>query len=245
VRVLFFIPLTLAAMAQPRVLDSVLPSLDYGPACTSSIAAVNLSGREVAVEIQGHKGSGALVLLSGQTETKVRIPPHGRVALRLQVDDETGAGWVRIREPAAPALALSGSVECVDGDKLVTAPREVVYPMRQPWFAGEIADLQGGVITAINVSDRPASLSACYSAGNLVSNGRPELVPLCSASLDLQIPPFGTRRVAVERGGNSWFSLKTTGEALVLEMLRPLAPRVKLYKVDSTIQFGQEVTTVK
>jgi hypothetical protein len=88
-------------------------------------------------------------------------------------------------------------------------------------------------------------LSACYSAGNLFSNGQPQLVPLCSSTLELQIPPFGTRQVPVERGGNSWFSLRSAGEKLVLEMLRPLAPRVKLYRVDSSIQFGQEVTPVK
>jgi len=225
--------------------DSVIPSLDYGPTCTSTIEAVNLSDHEVAAEVQGHKSGGALVLLSGQTETTVRIPPHGRVSLKLQMEDEAGAGWVRIHEPGEPALALTGAVECIDGNRLVTAAREVVYPMRNPWFAGDIAELPGGIVTAINVSARPARLSACFSAGNLISDGRPQLVPLCSATLDLQIPPFGTRRVSVERGGNSWFSLRTTGETLVLEMLRPLDPRVKLYRVDSTIQFGQEVMLVK
>ena len=225
--------------------DSVVPALDYGPACTSSIDAVNLTDREAVAEIEGHKSGGALVLLSGQTEIKVRIPAHGRVAFKLQAENESGAGWVRIRESGEPQLAITGVVECVDGDRLVTASREVVYPMRSPWFAGEIAELSGGVVTAINVSGRPARLSACYSAGNLVSNGRPELVPLCSATLDVQIPPYGTRQVSVEHGGNSWFSLHTIGETLVLEMLRPLAPRVKLYRVDSSIQFGQEVTSVK
>ncbi len=245
VRLLLYISLTLAAMAQPRVVESVVASLDYGPACASTVEAVNLTDHEVVAEIQAHKGSGALVLLPGQADTKVRIPPHGRVSLKLAVEDESGAGWVRVRESGAAALAITGAVECVDGNRLVSAARDVVYPMRHPRFAGEIADLSGGLVTAINVSDRPALLSACYSSGNLVSNGKPELVPLCSSTLDLMIPPFGTRRVPVEHGGNSWFSLKATGEAVVLEMLRPLEPHVKLYRVDSSIQFGQEVPPKK
>jgi hypothetical protein len=45
----------------------------------------------------------------------------------------------------------------------------------------------------------------------------------------------------VARDGSSHFSLKTQGAAIVLEMLRPLEPTVKMYQVDSTIQFGSEV----
>ena len=240
-RPFLLISLAVAAMAQPRTLESVIPALDYGRFCTSSIEARNLTGKEVTAEIEGHKASGALVLLVGQSETTVRIPPHGQAAFKLQVENEDGAGWVRIREAGAPALALSAEVECVEGDKLLTATRDVVYPMRQPWFTGDVAELRDGVVTAINVSNRPARIVACYSTGNLVSNSRRELVPLCSATLDLPIPPFGTRRVPVVRDGNTWFSLTTAGDALVLEMLRPLAAQVKLYRVDSTIQFGQEV----
>jgi hypothetical protein len=39
------------------------------------------------------------------------------------------------------------------------------------------------------------------------------------------------------RDGNSHFSLKTEGNAIVLQMLRPLATGVKIYTVDSTIKF--------
>lgn len=240
-RTLFLLTLTLAAAAQTRSLESVVASLDYGPACTSTFEARNLTDQAVTAEIQAHKMSGALVLLSGQSEAKVTIPPKGRAAFKLEVPNESGSGWVRVRESAAPALAISGAVECVDGDRLVSASRDVVYPMRRPWFAGDTAGLSGGVVTAINVSDRPAVLSLCYSAGNLVSNGQPELVPLCSDAMNIQVPPFGTRHIAVERGGNSWFGLRTSGDAIVLEMLRPLDEHVKLYRVDSTIQFGQEV----
>jgi hypothetical protein len=43
----------------------------------------------------------------------------------------------------------------------------------------------------------------------------------------------------VTREGNSNFSLKTEGTAVVLQMLRPLATGVKIYSVDSTIKFQQ------
>jgi len=245
VRTLLLMSLALTAAAQTRSLESVVPSLDYGPACTSTFQAVNLTDHEVTAEIQAHKMSGALILLSGQSEAKVTIPARGRAAFKLEVPNESGSGWVRVREPGSGSLAIGGVVECVDGDRLVTASRDVVYPVRHPWFAGDSADLSGAIVTAINVSDLPAVLSICYSAGNLVSNGRPELVPLCSDTMDLQVPPFGTRRVAVQRGGNSWFGLKSTGDAMVLEMLRPLDAHVQLYRVDSTIQFGQEVAPPK
>jgi hypothetical protein len=245
VRLIAIISVGLAAAAQPRGMVTVIPALDYGPACTSSIEAVNLAGHEVEAEFEGHKESGALVLLEGQREASVRIPPRGKAAFKLRVENEEGAGWVRIREAAGPALAISAAVECVDGDRLLTAGRDVAFPMRRPWFAGEVGELPGAVLTVINISGRPARLAACYSAGNLYSYGGPELLPLCSATLDLAMPPFGTRRVPVEHGGNAWFSLRTWGDAVVLEVLRPLAPRVKLYKVDSTIQFGQEVAPAK
>ena len=230
VRTLFLLTLAVAAAAQTRSLESVVASLDYGSGCTSTFEARNLTDQEVIAEIQAHKTSGALILLSGQTESKVRIPRRGRASFQLDVPGEAGSGWVRVRESGSPALAISGKVECLDGDRLVTSVRDVVYSMRRPWFAGDVADLKDGLITAINVSERPAVLSLCYSAGNLVSNGGPELVPLCSETMEVQMPPFGTRRIAVERDGNSWFSLRASGESVVLEMLRPMDAHVKLYR---------------
>lgn len=244
-RLFALISLSLAAAAQPRGMETVIPALDYGSACTSSIEAVNVTGSEVEAEFEGHKESGALVLLEGQAETAVHIAPRGKVVFKLRVENEEGAGWVRIREAGGPALAFSASVECVAGDRLLTAARDVVFPMRRPWFAGEVSKLRGAVVTVINVSERPARLTACYSAGNLYSYGRPDLEPICSATLDLEVPPFGTQRIPVEHEVNSWFGLRTWGDSLVVEMLRPLAPRVKIYRVDSTIQFGQEVEPAK
>lgn len=233
-----FIPIPLFAA------DSVIASLDYGPACSSTLEMVNTADREAVAEVRAHKGSGALVLMSGQSGTTARIPAHGRLLLKLQVENESGSGWARVRDRDG-SLALSASVECVEENRLVTSPRAVVYPMRNPWFAGDVAGLADGIVTAINVSERPARLSACYSAGNLVTAGGPTLTPLCSETMDAIVPPFGTRRIPVERGANSWFSVRSRGEALVLEMLRPLAPRVNLFRVDSTIQFGREVPPAK
>lgn len=244
-RLIVVILVSLAAAGQPRGMETVIPALDYGSACSSSIEAVNLTGRAVEAEFEAHKESGALVLLDGQSGTSVRIPGHGKAVFHLRVENEEGAGWVRIREPAGPALAISATVECVDGDRLLTAGRDVAFAMRRPWFAGEVSDLRGAEVTVINVSERPARLSACYSNGNLYSFGGPELRPICSSSVEMPIPPFGTRRVPVQHAGNSWFGIRTWGEALVLEMLRPPAPGVKLYKVESSIQFGQEVAPAK
>jgi len=62
---------------------------------------------------------------------------------------------------------------------------------------------------------------------------------------DVQVPPFGTREFPVERQGNSYFSLKTRGDSVVLQMLRPANEGVLVYTVDSTIKFGGEVPNAK
>ena len=66
---------------------------------------------------------------------------------------------------------------------------------------------------------------------------------MCSAAFDVQVPPVGAREFPVARDRSTHFSLKTQGGAIVLEMLRPLAASIKMYKVDSTIRFGGEVPT--
>ena len=45
----------------------------------------------------------------------------------------------------------------------------------------------------------------------------------------------------MEREGSSYFSMKTWGDSIVLQMLRPAKEGVRLYTVDSTIKFGGEV----
>jgi len=75
-------------------------------------------------------------------------------------------------------------------------------------------------------------------------NDRPavELTPVCSETIQELVPPFGSRQFPVARGGNSHFSLTTRGDAIVLQMLRPAETSAKVYRVDSTIKFGEEVS---
>ena len=99
--------------------------------------------------------------------------------------------------------------------------------------------------------DRADSLEV-VAAGDLLESslsmatGRstPELMPICS-TVDVQVPPFASIQFPVEREGSSQFSIKTRGDGIVLQMLRPLETGVKIYKVDSTIQFGGEAETHK
>ena len=96
----------------------------------------------------------------------------------------------------------------------------------------------------MNASEHAAKAWACYSSGGLFSNpneARAELNPICSGTLDIQIPPFGTFPFPVERDGSSRFSLKTAGDAIALQMLRPVDTAVRMYTVDSTVTFGGEI----
>ena len=236
--------------AQERVVESVLPALAYGPSCSSMVELQNLGDRPVTAEVEGHRESGALVALSGLGGTTVRLGPHERGSYKLEIREETLDAWVKVRErvPASslsPVIAIGGSTECTAGNQLRTAGRAVAYPTRNPWFDGDVADMPANQISLINTSERAARARGCYSAGSLYSvpeaKGGPELQPVCTASLDALIPPFGAREFAVSRNGSTHLSLKTEGNSIVLEMLRPLGATSRLYAVDSTIQFGSEV----
>jgi hypothetical protein len=210
----------------------------------------NLAETPVDVELEGHRSSGALVPLAGRAGRTIHLAPGAQGSYQLQIHEEESGAWVQVREHAAaravPAVAVSGTTECRQGNQLRTAAREVAYPTRNPWFAGEVAELRGSVISLINVSPGAVRASLCYSAGNLFSvpgetpTSR-ELRPVCSTAFEVQVPPFGTRDFPVERQGNSYFSLKTWGDSIVLQMLRPAPEGVRIYTVDSTIKFGAEV----
>jgi hypothetical protein len=244
-----------AAAEHERVVESILPSLDYGPMCWSGLEIQNLGDREVTVELQPHRASGGLVALVGQGQSLVRVKAGEHTNFRLEIQEESGSAWVKIREriPSAqlsPVIAVSGRAECAEDNQLRSTPREVAYPTRNPWFTGDIEEMHGNLISLVNTSELAAQASLCYSAGNLYSlpNGsRPktELTLICSASFDVQIPPFASRQFPVEHEGNSHFSMKTQGQAIVLQMLRPLATGVKIYSVDSTIKFGAEAGSEK
>jgi hypothetical protein len=235
-----------------RIVESVVPWLIYNPSCSSVLELQNLGDREVAVEVEAHKSSGALAPLVGHRGNSVRLGPGERAAYKVQLPEETetDGAWVRIREkvPSAqlsPVLAVSGVTGCVADDQLHTTLRDVAWPMRNPTFSGDVKNGDDGVIALINVSERPVSVWGCYSSGSLYSvphNDRAaELMPLCSSSIKELVPPFGTRQFPVAHGGNSHFSLRTRGDAIVLQMLRPSGTGAKVYRVDSTITFGEEV----
>jgi hypothetical protein len=204
----------------------------------------------VDVELEGHRSSGALVPLTGRPGRAIHLAAGERGSYRLQIEEEDSGAWVRVRErsaaQAAPAIAVSGTTECHQGNQLRTAPREVAYPTRNPWFAGDVAELRGAVVSLINASAETARAALCYSAGNLYSvpgatQASRELRPVCSAAFEVQVPPFGSRDFPVEREGSTYFSVRTLGDSIVLQMLRPAKEGVRIYTVDSTIRFGAEV----
>jgi hypothetical protein len=227
-----------------RVVESVLPALAYGPSCWSSLDLHNLGDRAVTVEVEAHRATGALVPLVGHPGVVFSLHPGESVSHRLEIQEETGDAWVKVREqvPSSrlwPVVAVSGTSECAINNQLRTTAREVAYPTRNPWFSDDVSEIPSNVISVVNTSERAAKVSLCYSAGNLYSVPGKTLAPICSQSFEVQIPPFGARQFPVARDGNSYFSLKTDGNAIVLQMLHPLATGVKIYTVDSTIKFQQ------
>lgn len=242
------------AIGQERQVESVVPALAFGGRCTSTVTMQNLSDRVVMADVEAHKPSGALAPIAGHSSVAMRLEPGERSSYKPLIEEETESGWVKVRERVptprlSPVLAVSGVTECVIGDRLHSVGRDVVYPTRNPWFSGDVAELSGALVSAINTSERAVTASLCYSAGNLFSvpggTAAAEFTPVCSAAFDVQIPPFGAREFPVAREGSTHFSLKTRGAAIVLEMLRPVGENVRVYKVDSTIHFGGEVAAEK
>lgn len=256
-RLLFFILLAVTAQAaeQDRIVTSILPALDYGPACWSSVALTNLGDRVVTVEIEAHRADGGLTGLAGLHEMILHLNPGERVSHRLEISDESGVGWLKVREriPSprlSPVIAVSGLNECTGDNQLRSTPRQLSYPTRNPWFSGDVEEMQGNMISLVNTSERPAQASLCYSAGNLYSvpsaaHPTPELTLVCSKSFDVLIPPYAVRQFPVRRDDTTHFGIKTMGDAIVLQMLRPLATGVKVYTVDSSVKFGGEFATDK
>ena len=239
-----------AASPRERTVESILPALAYGPHCWSTIDLQNLGDRPVLVAVEGHRSTGALVPLAGYAGMMFRLAPGERGSYKLQIEEETTGAWVKVRETAAfeqpPVIAVRGITECLAGDQLRISMREIAYATRNPWFSGDVAALPGGEIYLINTTERTVTASVCYSSGGLFSvpgGAHPnQLAPICSSAFDVQVPPFGTRQFPIESEGNLHFSIKTQGDAIVLQMLRPVAAGVKMYTVDSTVRFGEEVS---
>jgi hypothetical protein len=239
------------AEAQERMFESVLASLPSGSGCWSSVGLRNLADRVVMVEVEAHRSSGALVALVGHSQVLFPLQPGEGASYRLDVQGDSGDAWVKIREiiPSPrlyPVIAAAGTSECVVENQLRTTTRDIAYPLRNPWFAGDVSEIAGDIVSLVNASEHAAKASLCYSVGNLYSvPDAPVLSPVCSHALEVQIPPFGARQFPVQHEGSSYFVLKTKGEAIVLQMLRPLRTGVRVYTVDSTIKFGAEALIEK
>lgn len=234
-----------------RIVESIVPWLDYNSSCWSAVELKNLGSREVAAEVEAHKSSGALAPLVGHSGVGVRLIPGEHAEYKLQLPEESTGAWVRVRErisepQLSPVLAVSGSTVCLVANELHTTVRDVAWPVRNPWYSGDVSHGDDGIIALINTSERAVRVWGCYSAGVLYSvphddRAEAELKPVCSETIHDLVTPFGSRQFPVSRGGNSHFSLTTRGDAIVLLMLRPAGPSVKAYRVDSTITFGKEV----
>jgi hypothetical protein len=251
-RILLVLLLALSVHAADpeRVVTSILPSLDYGPTCWSSVTLSNLGDRVVTVEIEAHRAGGGLVGLAGLNDMTLHLNAGEHVAHRLEIGDESGQGWLKVREripslKLSPVIAVAALSECTVDNQLRSTPRQLSYPTRNPWFSGDIEEMQGNMISVVNTSERAAQASLCYSAGNLysvpaVGHSTPELTLVCSKAYDVLIPPYASRQFPVQRDDSTHFSIKTQGDAVVLQMLRPVQTGVKVYTVDSTVKFGGE-----
>jgi hypothetical protein len=234
-----------------RVVETILPALAYNSACSSTVSLQNLADRAVFLDLEGHRSDGALVPLEGRSGTALRLAPGESGAYKLQIKEDAGDAWVKIRErvPApdlSPGIAVGGFTECVSANELFTAERLVAYPTANPWLTAPSAEIAGEAILVINVSEQPAEASVCYSsAGYYAVPATPRAParfrPICSTESEVQIAPFGARRFQIGGESNSTFSLRTRGAQMVLQMLKPVKNSVRLYSVDSTIKFGEEV----
>ena len=229
--------LLLAAVVHAQ--ESILFPLAYGEFCWSSVTLQNVTEEIVNVWITAHKASGALVPLSGAAKSRVSLPGGTKITLRLEADgEEDRQAWVHLKESGRHSIALSGAVECMDGGELKIVAAGVVFPARDPWIRGDVSDFHASEVWILNASASPASASLCYSSGvytQLPDNQK--AAEICSAEMDLFLPPFGMHTAPLVRNGNSRFSLRATGEAIALRLVKPVAERKQKFAVDSTVEF--------
>lgn len=245
----------LAAAAASHAPVVVTAALRAGPGCFSTVLVEIPSGRRPAAEIQARLETSELVTLAAAARsTPSPIPlaeeifdfaPHRRRSFRPGGRQEAGDAWVVVWETdpseTLPALVVEGYVECIIGDQLRTAPRSAALAMRNPWFAGDVADSAGAIMAVVNASAQAALAGLCSSAGNWhfvpaeMPDGR--LARLCAWPEQVAIPPFGSRTFPVAREG----ALHARGNSFVLLLLRPVAEGVREYRVDPSIHFGGEV----
>jgi hypothetical protein len=238
-----------AEFASGHVVESFVPALAFNHDCQSHVMLTNLGDAAVKVEVEGHASGGGLVPLLGR-RNRTWINPGESLEYTPEITSETDGAWFRIREhvpsPGDPAVvAVRASVGCLSGNILVNTAREVAFPMRNPWFAGSALEWTGVELWAVNVSPHPARAHTCYSNGTYYilpeesgpSRIPPQPQPVCSHSDDVQMAPWASYRFPLERDGSTQFSLRTEGEAILLQALRPAPAGSNTFAVESRIIF--------
>ncbi len=237
--------LILASCAQAQ--ESVLFPLAFGESCWSSVTVQNVTEQDANVWLTAHKSSGALAPLTGAALSRMLVPAGAKISVRLDVEgEEDRHAWVQMKERGPPSIALSGTVECLDGGELKTVPASVLFPARNPWIRGDVSDFHAKEVWMLNASPAPAMAALCYSSGSYAQlpDGR-KPAEICTDEEELFLPPFGMRTAPVEKNGNSRFSLRATGDAIALRLVVPVPEKKKKFSVDSTIQFAEVPGTLK
>jgi hypothetical protein len=235
-------------IAQARMADSVLPSLAYSRACSTTIELRNLGERAIDAQVEPHRESGSLVALVEQTGLNLHLTPGEERKLTLKLPEMAESAWVAVREMVpdrdlSPVLSVTGQTACIAGERVYSAVREVAHATANPWFEGDVADMPGARLAVVNTSETYAVVTGCYSGGTLISNpnvpGRGTLTPLCTYRFREQLAPFSARQFPVAREGSSHFSLHASGPGIALQMLKLLDAGTQLFAVDSSISFGK------
>ncbi len=228
------------------VADTYIPALAFTQQCQSHVLLTNLREVPVKTEVEGHSQSGGLAPLLGHG-SRTWIKPGEVLEYTLQLEGNNEGAWFRIREHIAlpegnRGIAVRATTGCLEGDKLVTKTREVAVPLRNPWFSGVVAELQGVTVWAVNVSPTPAHLNACYSSGSyyIVPGETPKdatPVRICSHEDEFLLAPGAALRIPTSREGNTEFDLRSEGDAILLQALRTDVSGIHSFTVDSTISF--------
>ena len=227
--------------SEARVVETIVPALAYGGGCSSAIELRNIGQDPVVVDAEPHREDGSLASLMARSGVAVHLRAAETVRVQAQIEEETNGAWVRVRETVQagyPVVAVRGTTECVEGVNVRTVHRDVSYATRNPWWAGEVDGLGDGSILLINTSERPARARLCYSSGSEFSLPGRQFEPICSASAEVLVPPFGSRTFALRQGANTHFALRTSGDRIVLQMLRSVTGTTRMFTVDSSISFG-------
>ncbi len=233
-------------ISQPFVAESFVPALPFTQECQSHVTLTNLREIPVKIEVEGHSQSGGLAQVTGHA-SRTWIQPGEVLEFTVQLDGNNEGAWFRIREhvPASedsPAVVVRATTGCVEGDTLITRSREVAVSLRNPWFAGRVAELQRVTMWALNVSRSAAQVEACYSSGSyyIVPGDTPKdarPMPVCSHHDEFLLAPGAAVRIPTVREGNTEFELRTEGEAIVLQALRSDVLGTHNFSVDSSITF--------